>query len=278
MTGSAARGDFPSNPMDKPGYLLEFHDEFPGPAVDEGKWLPFHLPQWSSRAQAAANTGFENGHLVLKIDADQPPWCPEYDGGVRVSSLQTGLFAGPLGSTLGQHRFHPGSVVREAQPQRITYAPLHGYFELLAKGVRTPGNHAALWMIGYEDSPERSSEICICELFGQDAGATASTVRFGVHPFADPEIADDFRAVRLPIDAGDFHIYAAEWTPERIHFYVDNQEVGVVEQSPRYPMQFMLGLYERPQDTRSGADAYPKRFVVDYFRAYRPIGGYRAGA
>jgi hypothetical protein len=29
-----------------------------------------------------------------------------------VSSLQTGVFAGPVGSAIGQHRFHPEAVVR----------------------------------------------------------------------------------------------------------------------------------------------------------------------
>jgi hypothetical protein len=26
----------------------------------------------------------------------------------------------------------------------------------------------AFWMIGFEDAPERSAEICICEIFGRD--------------------------------------------------------------------------------------------------------------
>src|SRR5687767_15640477 len=42
-----------------------------------------------------------------------------------------------------------------------TYTPQYGYFELRARGVNTSANHAALWMIGYEDSPERSGEIAI---------------------------------------------------------------------------------------------------------------------
>jgi len=272
-------GDFPANPLAKPGYVLEFHDEFAGPAVNEDKWVPCHLPQWSSRRRAAANCCFEGGHLVLKIDADQPPWCPEYDGGVRVSSLQTGLFAGPLGSSVGQHRFNAASVVREAQVNRITYAPTYGYFELRAKGERTPGNHVALWMIGYEDQPQWSSEICICEIFGKNADAASSRIAFGVHPFGDPQIVDDFREVRLPLDIADFHVYAAEWTPTHIDFYIDNRNVGTIRQSPTYPMQFMLGIYERPQETRRGAAGgtsdYPKKFVVDYFRAYRRVDGYR---
>jgi len=37
-------------------------------------------------------------------------------------------------------------------------------------------------------------------------------------------------------------------------------------------MQFMLGIYEFPDDgqTTKPAHPYPKEFVVDYVRGYRP--------
>jgi hypothetical protein len=270
--------DVPANPIERPGYVLEFNDEFAGSSLDETKWVPYHLPQWSSRSQSAANARFVDGHLELRIDAGQKPWCPEYDGDIKCASLQTGLFAGPVGSTRGQHRFNREAVVREAQENRVTYTPTYGYFELRAKGSLTPGNHFSLWMIGYEDEPDRSSEICIFEAFGKNAGPTSSKVTFGVHPFGDARIVDDFRIVELPIDFADFHIYAAEWTPDHIDYFVDNQKIGTVDQSPAYPMQFMLGLYEKPQETRplpSGEPGYPKTFVVDYMRAYKPVGGYK---
>lgn len=271
--------EFPANPLEKPGYRLEFHDEFDGTSVDESKWIPCHLPQWSSSRKSAARARFEDGHLVLGIDADQEPWCPEYDGDIRVSSLQTGVFSGPLGSTQGQHRFNRESVVREVQRNRITYTPTYGYFETRLKGVNAPGNHVALWMIGYEDVPENSSEICICEIFGKHTTETSSKVGVGVHPFGDPRITDDFQEIELPIDITEFHVYAAEWTPTHIDFYVDNKLIRTVKQSPGYPMQFMLGIYERPKETvpaAAGAQSlYPKKFVVDYVRAYQPVDGYR---
>ncbi|WP_151635888.1 glycoside hydrolase family 16 protein [Noviherbaspirillum aerium] len=270
---------FPANPLEKPGYRLEFHDEFDGESVDESKWICSHLPQWSSARQAAANARFESGHLVLSIEADQQAWCPEYDGDVRVSSLQTGVFSGPLGSTRGQHRFNRESIVREVQENRAIYTPTYGYFETRLKGVKTPGNHVALWMIGYEDAPENSSEICICEIFGKHVTAESSKIGVGVHPFGDLRIKDDFREVELPIDISEFHVYAAEWTPTHIDFFVDNQLIRTVHQSPDYPMQFMLGIYERPKETlrqaAGEASPYPKNFVVDYVRAYQPVDGYR---
>ena len=45
-----------------------------------------------------------------------------------------------------------------------------------------------------------------------------------------------------------------------------------VNQSSAYPMQLMLGLYERPAERRADAPGdgdFPKQFVVDYVRGYR---------
>jgi hypothetical protein len=157
----------------KDGYRVEFADEFDGSRLDAGRWVPAHLPQWSSRAQAAARYSLRSGHLFLQILEDQPPWCPEFDGLTRVSSLQTGVLSGPTGSVIGQHRFNEHVVVREQQAPERLYTPLYGYFEMRARAVAHPSSMVALWMIGYEEAPEHSGEICVCEIFG----ATSSPER-----------------------------------------------------------------------------------------------------
>jgi hypothetical protein len=237
--------------------------------------LPFYLPQWSSRAASAAHYEVGGGSLRLRIDADQAPWCPEFDGDVRVSSLQTGLFAGPVDSSVGQHRFREGLVVREAQRNLALYVPKYGLFELQARALDDPAVMVALWMIGYEDEPTRSAEICICEIFGRDVGAYQSRIGMGVHPFGDPSITDEFAAESLPIDARESHLYAAEWTPDFVALYVDERLVKVVRQSPTYPMQFMLNIYEFRDEPRSRTphEGDAKTFVVERFRGYRPVGG-----
>jgi hypothetical protein len=262
------------DPVSKAGYELEFEDTFDGEALDEARWLPYHLPQWSSREQAAARYRLGDGVLRLVIEADQPPWCPEFDGRTRVSSLQTGVFAGPVGGTVGQHRFKPEVVVRQAQDLTRLYTPRYGLFELRAKAVDDPRCMVALWMIGYEDEPDRSAEICICEIFGRNLTAGRAGVGMGLHPFGDPRIRDEFSVEDLAIDARDFHRYAAEWTPAHVAFFVDHRLVKVVDQSPGYPMQLMLGIYEFPDHGEPDRPArpYPKELVVDYLRGYRPTG------
>jgi Glycosyl hydrolases family 16 len=252
--------------MDPLGYDLVFEDRFTDPRLDRTRWLPYYLPQWSSRSQAAARYTVGDG-LRLRIEADQPPWCPELDGNVRVSSLQTGIYAGPLGSRVGQHRFNPAAVVREAQDPLQLYTPRYGRVEVRAKASDDPAVMVALWMIGFEDRPDRSAEICVCEIFGREVRPDGAQVGMGVRPFGDSRITDEFEKVPITADVRDFHVYAAEWTLDHVAFFVDGERRKVVDQSPNYPMQVMLGIYDFGGPV---AGRYPKEFAVDYVRGYQP--------
>jgi beta-glucanase (GH16 family) len=210
--------------------------------------------------------------LVLQITGDQEPWCPEFDGEVKASSIQTGLFAGNVGSGVGQLHFREGLVVREAQTNVRLYTPQYGYFECRARAVNSPRNHVALWMIGYEDSPEKCGEINMFEIFGKDVNSTSAMVGYGIHPRIDPNLSDEFYQDRREIDATNFHVYAHEWTPGHVDFYIDNQRFKRINQSPAYPMQLMLSIYELPGMEEH--PTYPKEFLVDYVRVYQPEDGY----
>jgi beta-glucanase (GH16 family) len=127
-------------------------------------------------------------------------------------------------------------------------------------------------MIGYEDSPEKSGEINMFEIFGQDVRAASAILRYGIHAWKDPNLTEEFYQDRLDLDTIKFHVYAFEWTPDHIDFFVDNQQTRRIHQSPDYPMQFILSIYELPGAEKDAV--YPKEFVVDYVRAYRPENGY----
>ena len=259
--------------IDRTGYELEVDETFEQPDLDERLWSPYYLPHWSSRAATRARFDVGGGELRLRIDADQEPWNPANDGGLRVSALQTGQFSGPVGSRIGQLQFTDALVVQEAQPVAALYTPTYGLVEARLRATADPANMVALWMIGFEDEPERSGEICVCEIFGRDMTTTAARIRMGIHPWADPRLRDDFEAITLDIDARQAHWYAAEWRPGRTAFYVDEQQVKVVPAAPSYPMQVMLTLYEFADgpEPASPIHAYPKVAVVERFRGWRPV-------
>ena len=124
---------------------------------------------------------------------------------------------------------------------------------------------ASVWMVGLEDDPHRSGEICLFEVFGDAIDQTGPAIGMGLHPFRDPDLRDDFATQRLPIDVTDFHAYAIDWRPERVDFSVDGDHVCTVEQAPDYPMQVMIGVFDFP--TRPAAAAHTGHvpvFALDY--------------
>lgn len=225
-------------------YRLVFEDDFDGDQLDESIWLPYYLPHWVGREASRARHRVRDGRLQLFIADDQPAWNPELDPQMRVSSIQTGCFAGPLGSTIGQHRTHDLLRVVEEQPSIQLLTPLFGAIEIRVRWQPMPNQMVALWMIGVEDKPERSAEICIFEIFGNEATSGGALVGCGVHPFGDPAIVDDFEKVSVGIDVSEWHDYAVVWTPRDVTFFVDGQPTKYVEQAPKYPMQLMLDIYD----------------------------------
>ena len=243
-------------------------ETFNGPELDHHVWLPYNLPQWASRKESAARIAFGDGGLTLRIDPDQEPWNPELDPGIRVSSLQTGVFSGPIGSAIGQHHFRPGLTVREAQPRLALFTPTYGRFENRMAANPDPDMLTTLWMIGFEDKPERSGETCVVEAFGRDADATGSAVAHRDPPVWRPVAARRVRVVRVPIDIREMHDYAVEWLPDSVRWFVDDREVKRSRQSPAYPMQFMLGLYELPVAGNGTRSSIAHAARVERFRAW----------
>ncbi len=64
----------------------ELEDTFGVDELDELHWVPHYLPQWSSHERSAAGYEVGRGRLRLLIEADQQPWCPEFDGEFRVAA------------------------------------------------------------------------------------------------------------------------------------------------------------------------------------------------
>jgi Glycosyl hydrolases family 16 len=249
---------------------LVFEDDFQAAELAEDVWLPHYLPAWSSRATSAASYQIRDSCLHLMIPPDQGLWCAdEHTPPLRVSGIQSGNFSGPVGSTVGQQPYREGITVREQQETFWGWTPERGYIELRARAVLTPRSMVAFWMVGLEDRPERSAEICVAEIFGSTVTEhQAAAVGLGLHPFRDPAVSEDFEAVRLPIDVGDFHRYAVDWTPERADFIVDGELVRSCARPPSYPMQMMLAVFDFPElSNGDDVDAIPE-LVVDHLRGY----------
>jgi hypothetical protein len=190
---------------------------------------------------------------------------------MRVSNLQTGSFSGPRGSSIGQHRHRRDLRVQSPQPTRRLWTPSSGLVEGKMRASGDPTCMLAIWLVGLEDSPQDSGEICIAELFGNAIGEKRSRVRLGVKAHNDPRLRTEMIDLALDLDATDEHAYAAEWDAQSVRFYVDDLLVHTVEQTLTYPLQLMVSLFEFPADDERDVAGYPKSAQVRAVRGYERL-------
>lgn len=251
----------PPNPLEKPGWVLDTHDEFDEEALDEALWIPSYFESRTTKERAAANYSLSHGNLVLYIDQDSRGYYNDNPGSLKVSSIQTG----------DKNRLHKDNHARDIE-ERLKYAPKYGYFEIRAKLAGGPGYQCAFWTVGIKDEPTHAAEIDIGEHFGN----APRELKFNLYTWGDKTLK--FQKIKFDVDfapENEFHIYALEWDEKAISMYVDGKLTRTISQSPAYPCVFLLSLYENSSSNNRLfplPQKYRKEFVIDYFRAYKKEG------
>lgn len=274
---SAPRGPSgPTSPLAPPG-PTEVDERFDRPLAGSG-WTAAYLPAWSSRAAAAATYRTGPDGLHLTVPPAHPVWCPDlHEPPLRVSAVQSGSWSGPVGSTQGQQPFRPGLRVQEEQAPTWAWTPLFGHLEVTCRATVGPGSMFSAWLVGVEDVPERSGEICLVEVFGDTTrpgtgGQDGPTVALGqgVHPFRDPALREDFAAPRTALDLARPHTYAADWGPDGVTFTVDGAVTRHVPRAPDYPVQLILGVFDFPDLPHTATSPAVPELVVHHVRGTAP--------
>lgn len=251
---------------DETKYKLIMFDNFENNILNKKYWHEFYLPQWSTREKSRPSYRIENNQLTLYIADKQKPWCPKWNGEIRVSNLQTGVFSGKVGSNQGQHHFVNGLVVNEEQEKDIKVALKRGYVEFKGKCNISNENVAALWLIGIEEERKESAEICLFELVGTNVKRESSIIGYGIHPFGDDTITDCFINREININVSKWNIYGLNWVEDKIEFYINGDLIDTIHQSPNYPMQIMLNLYDLENINNE-----KNTFEIDYVKVYQLI-------
>jgi Glycosyl hydrolases family 16 len=240
---------------------IAFFDDFDGSGLDLEVWVPHYLPQWSSRTLSAATYDVSGSALRLTIPPDQGVWCEgDHEPPLRVSGVQSGVFSGPVGSTVGQQPFRDGQVVREEQPAQWGWTPRFGRIDVRARMELSARSMASMWMVGLEEEPTESGEICVFEVFG-DAPANVGS---GIKPFRDPALSWEFDAPPMEIDIAEPHVYGVDWREGGVEFFVDGARVRSVEQAPGYALQLMVAVFDFPE--KPGPPEHVPMLAVDWVR------------
>ncbi len=248
-----------------PAAGLVWHDEFDGPAggtFDPTRWVAdtggggfgnHELELYTTSADNVALDG--RGHLVITARAERPATAATcWYGRCRYTSARL--------ETKGR------------------FAQAYGRIEARIRIPRGQGVWPAFWLLGADiDSVgwPRSGEIDVMENIGREPDIVHGTLHGPGYSGAD----GIGRADTLPTGAvaDDFHVFAVEWAPRDIRWFVDGREYhhATPADLPRgtpwvfeHPF-FLLLNFAVGGDWPGAPDAstsFPQRMVVDYVRVY----------
>lgn len=176
--------------------------------------------------------------------------------------------------------FQGGQYTSASLITKDTATWTYGRFEARARLPRGRGMWPAIWLLGANIDAvgwPLCGEIDIME----NVGFEGEIIHGGVHTEAYNHMRGNARggSLRVPGIYDDFHVYAIEWTPEQIDFYVDetlffsyeNDGSGVEAWPFDEPHYLILNLaIGGTWGGQRGVDdeAFPAQFVIDYVRVF----------
>ena len=227
-------------------FIPELSDEFEGNEIDTLKWFRKN-PTWLGRQPAF----FSEGNVVQK-------------SGMLNLTMRKEATPEELKKE-GYHTYSSASV-------RSKYTVKYGFFEIKSRAMNSKGS-SAFWF--YDMTPSTHTEIDVFEICG--TGDREYDYYMNAHVFRTPlenEHWDDYTGSpwRAPYRLADeFHVFALEWTPFVIRWYVDgdvkktlknthwHQPLTMNFDSETFPDWFGL-----PDDNE-----LPSTFSIEYVRSWR---------
>lgn len=157
----------------------------------------------------------------------------------------------------------------------------YGRFEIKAKLPSGKGTWPAIWMLPenweYGGWPE-SGEIDIMEHVGHEPDRVYATVH--TEAYNHVQGTQDTDTLHISDAEEKFHVYAIEWTPQNITWYVDGEQYSTFKNEYAtyrewpFDQPFHLILNIAVGGNWGGSqgvdeDIWPQQMVVDYVRVYQ---------
>ena len=247
-------------------WKLVWSDEFNGPngsAVDRTKWVyDVGGEGWGNQelefyTDRTENSLIQDGSLVIKALAEK------YTGKNGVTRNYTSARLKTIGK----------------------FSRTYGRFEARIKVPHGQGVWPAFWMLG--DDIEKvgwpaCGEIDIMENIGKEPSIIHGSIH-GPGYVGGTGIEAPFKLAGTKRFADDFHIFAVEWDPESISFFVD-QDLYVrrtrADLKPGWPWVFdkpyfiilNLAIGGDWPGNPDASTTFPQTMLVDYVRVYEHVG------
>jgi beta-glucanase (GH16 family) len=215
-----------------PGAKLIFNEEFTGDRLDASHWTTEY--RWG-RTNEPELQYYSQDALQVK------------DGILRITADQ---------HQMEEKNYLSGLI---ASYDRFTFT--YGYLEMRAKIPSGQGLWPAFWMHLNDD--DKSGEIDVFEFLGHEPNIIHMSYHF-------PELHEFW--FNGPDYSQEYHIYAVDWQPDKIVWYIDGVERARATSSiPNEPMYIIANLAVGG-DWPGSPDAttqFPAHFDIDYIRVYQ---------
>jgi beta-glucanase (GH16 family) len=227
---------------------LVFTDEFDGDQLDEAKWNTCY--PWDNRG--CTNAGNHEAEWYL------PDEVMVSDGQLRLRVEKREVNA-PDGET---YPYTSGMVTSYKK-----FFFQYGYVEMRARLPGGQGIWPAFWLL--PESGEWPPEIDIFELIGNAPHTIHTTLHFKTDEA--PHFANGYSTTGPDYTAG-FHIYAVDWQPDSIVWYIDGNPVFQVDENvPQQPFYILANLacggdWPGLPDDSTG---FPSYYDIDYIHVYQ---------
>lgn len=248
---------------------LVWSDEFDKAGLpDSSKWtyeegfIRNQEAQYYTRARKE-NVRVEDGKLIIEARKEQYKNPAFQQGSTRWNQSRANA------------EYTSGSITTEG---KATWK--FGRIEVKAKLPTGRGTWPAIWMLGMnrkEVGWPKCGEIDIMENVGYDP----DVIHANIHTAAYNHVKKTNKGNRFTVvkPFNSFHVYAVEWTPERMDFFVDdakyfsfaNEKTGVDAWPFDQPFYLILNVaIGGGWGGSKGLDEsiFPQRMEVDYVRVY----------
>lgn len=154
----------------------------------------------------------------------------------------------------------------------------YGRIETRAKIPKGQGIWPAFWMLGSNIKNvgwPKCGEIDILEYVGKEPGKVFTSL----HTQDSYGNTINTKKTKIPTIEDGFHIYAIDWTKDKIEFFVDNNSVYIFQPTVKteaiypfsQPFYFIInvavgGNFGGPEIDN---EIFPQEFVIDYIKVYQ---------
>ena len=275
------------------GWKLVWADEFDGKRIDRTKW-DFDIGNgFYDYKNHAWVEGWGNEELQYYTDA--PANVSVKDGALTIRAVKESLHGCGYTSARLKTRRRDGTPL---------FTTRYGRVEFRAKVPWGKGLWPALWMLPQHDTYggwAASGEIDLMEIVGDKPHEILNSLHYG-STFPKRTLHTQVHPLPGGSSVSDWHVYACEWEPGEIRFYVDEvltstetfwwscskRRGGVGVEAGResdlnpWPAPFDQPFYLLMNVAVGGnfpgmpdaATKFPAELVVDYVRVYDKVGGY----